>query len=76
MATDDEDTEERQAAALAATAGDPPPVAEEIEVTDEVVRAARQALHAARALPLTDQPAALEAVHANLASRLGDVQSG
>jgi hypothetical protein len=48
---------------------DPAPIA------DPALIEARNALLAARSLPLLDQPAALEAVHAALSARLGDVQN-
>jgi hypothetical protein len=42
---------------------------------DAALRAAHGALVAARELPLAEQAAALEAVHAALSERLGDVQN-
>jgi hypothetical protein len=45
------------------------------EPSDPALIEASNALRAARSLPLVDQPAALEAVHAALSARLGDVQN-
>lgn len=44
-------------------------------VSDPVLLEVRDALLAARDLPLAEQPAALEAAQAALAARLGDVQN-